>query len=147
MNSCYICGAKPRENIDTCEYCQSLINNLKNRDGAKNVRKALKNAEPMRDKKGEVWFKCYYTKIYGKFNMKSKVGLNPLDDACVLSMDHKIPGNPSSLVVSLLIINSMKQNIPEEKFRSIVIKLGIYFENNKQNEFEEKFKIIVNCSK
>lgn len=153
LKECYVCGAEHSRLSDTCEKCQAIINRLKDRKhrgkryGARNVRKALKNAEPLIDEEsGDVKFKCHYTKIYGKFNPTAKSGLDPMKDASVLTIDHENPDDLGSLVVSLNIVNEMKHNIPRDKFEEIITALGKYFgKEMSQKEFEEQFKKLVQC--
>lgn len=62
--------------------------------------------------------------------------------ALVLTIDHENPGDPDSrLVVSLYLINQMKNKLPKDKFKEIVIALGKYFNKEiEQEDFENKFK-------
>ena len=147
--TCDVCGAEHSKITGTCDKCQVLVSKLKNRQcrgkryGAQNVKEALKNAKPRKDEKTEdILFKCHYTEIYGKFNLTPKVGLDPLKDALVLTIDHKNPEDSNSrLVVSLYLINQMKNKLPKDKFKEIVITLGKYFnEEIEQEDFENKFK-------
>ncbi len=141
--NCDICGSEHSNENPTCNYCQGIINRVKNRKaavgryGGENVKNALQNAQPSNNKDGKTIFKCHYTNLPVYFNEDRKSGLNPLEDAWVLTIDHKNPKDSSSLVVSSNLINEMKHNIPEDKFKKIVIALGKYFDK-KINENELK---------
>ena len=65
-----------------------------------------------------------------------------MEDALVLTIDHENPEYPNScLVVSLYLINQMKNKLPPGKFKQIVIALGKYFNKEiEQEDFENKFK-------
>jgi hypothetical protein len=140
-NLCEICDTDHLGVFDTNNNCQDIRNRLKDKYGSKRIEKVLRNAEPrINKKKGEVEFKCYYTGIYSIFKHDAKGGFDPVKDAYFLTIDHRIPGDNDSLVISLHIINAMKQNIPGEKFERIVTILGKRFHGDmNQNEFEDEF--------
>lgn len=92
----------------------------------------------------ERYFKCFYTGITSKFP-ENKVGLDPLKDALVLTIDHENRENSDDrYVVSLNLINQMKNKLPPDKFKEIVILLGKKFAKEiEQEDFEIEFKRLV----
>ena len=93
----------------------------------------------------ERYFKCFHTGISSKFNPTKKSGLNPVDDALTLTIDHEDPRKPdSNLVVSLHIINTMKSRLSGDEFKKATIALARLFSDAiDQKSFEKEFKIIL----
>jgi hypothetical protein len=145
MNECDICGEEHFLETLSCEACNKVVSKYQNdtRYSMKEVRKALKKAYSHKDKeKKESCFKCFYTGITSKFNPTTEASLDPLKDALVLTIDHENPEDSNSrLVVSLYLINQMKNNLPKDKFKEIVIALGKCFNKEIEPEdFENEFK-------
>jgi hypothetical protein len=142
MKKCDICGNEHSESTKSCAPCQKIILKHRKRTASK-LRRALRDAYDKEKSKGdERYFKCFYTGITSKFNPTTEAGLDPLKDALVLTIDHENPEDSNSrLVVSLHILNLMKNKLPEDKFKEIVIALGKCFNKEiEQEDFENKFK-------
>ena len=95
--------------LQSCRQCQRIINKYNKGSQKKiyqppEVRRALRNAYSHKEN-DDVYFKCEYTGIIGKFNDGSKT-LGHFKDPFVLTSDHKHP-NKSELVVSLNLINKI----------------------------------------
>ena len=142
MNKCDICGNEHSESTKSCAPCQKIISKHNKLTRSK-LRDALSAACDKEKSKGdERYFKCFYTGITSKFNPENKEVIDPLEDALVLTIDHVNRENSDDrYVVSLHIINLMKNKLPPDKFKQIVIALGKYFNKEiEQEDFENKFK-------
>jgi len=64
-------------------------------------------------------FRCKYTGML--------VDLDKPTGPYHLCYDHRFPGHPGNIVVSLFIINLMKSALSDEEFRTIVIRLARHF--------------------
>ena len=148
MTKCDICDNEHSESTKSCAPCQKIISKHKNFTASK-LRDALRAACDKEKSKGdERYFKCFYTGITSKFNPTTEAGLDPWNDALVLTIDHENPDPNSRLVVSLNLINQMKHNLPKDKFKEIVIALGKHFRGDtKQEDFENTFKNMLGVTK
>lgn len=143
MKKCDICGNEHSESTKSCAPCQKIISKHDKKLTTSKLRDALSAAcDKEKSKGGERYFKCFYTGITSKFNPENKVVIDPLEDALVLTIDHVNRENSDDrYVVSLHIINLMKNKLPPDKFKEIVILLGKKFaEEIEQEDFENKFK-------
>jgi hypothetical protein len=152
MDICDICGNEHSESTKSCAPCQEIISKYKKRSkNTKRYKTKLRAALTQRcdkekSKGDERYFKCVYTDISSKFNTTKKGGLDPLEDALVLDIDHENPKDRenSNLVVSLHLVNYMKNKLPPDKFKEIVILLGKKFAKEiEQEDFENQFKRLV----
>lgn len=137
--NCDICGEEHFEATKSCKPCNAIINKYKNCTTGE-VRKALMKAYSL-TKDGARYFKCQYTGIESQFNTEKK-SLNPIDDALVLTIDHKNPISKSKrgeVVVSLYIVNQIKGRIPSNNFKDIITVLAECL-NEKNNQNSKKFE-------
>ena len=142
MKECDICKDEHSESTKSCEACHKVVKKYQNKTkySMEEVRKALKNAHPRKDReKKESYFECKYTGMVGKFNTQNKT-LGTYEDALVLTLDHENPEDKknSPLVVSLNIINKMKADIPFDDFKKVVIALGEHFKDDTNPKKLEK---------
>ena len=136
-------------NLIACDMCQRIINKYKKKTNynTQSVRIALSDAYSHKDSEN-VYFKCFYTGIVGKFN-ESEETVGHFEDPFVLTLDHEY-SKENRVVVSLNLINKMKGNIPPKEFKQIVTALGDYFKRENEdktkasNNLEKKLRSICN---
>ncbi|VVB89262.1 Uncharacterised protein [uncultured archaeon] len=137
---CDICNVEHSEKTASCRECNNIIEKHKNKCTTSEVRNALKRAYS-RTENGIRLFKCEYTRIESHFNITNK-SIDPIDDALILTFDHKNPifkSNRGEVVVCLFIINQIKGKIPFGCFKNIITVLAEYF-NNKNQENSDKIR-------
>lgn len=151
MKTCDVCGCNISGNeteSTTCAPCKKIISKYNDLTTSK-VKNALSAVFDKENSKGdERHFKCVYTNISSTFNTSKEGGLDPLEDAFVLTIDHENPKDKknSDLVVSLNLINQMKNKLPPDKFKEIVVLLGEKFDKDReiaQVDFEKQFKQLI----
>ncbi len=137
---CDICKEEHSEKTASCRECNNIIGKYKNKFTTSEVRKALKCAYS-RTENGIRFFECKYTGIESHFNITNKA-IDPIDDALILTFDHKNPifkSNRGEVVVCLFLINQIKGKIPFDCFKNIITVLSEYF-NNKNKENSDKIR-------
>ncbi len=135
--SCDICGDEHFEGTKSCKSCNTIINRYK-KCTIGEVRNALKPAYSFTEN-GTRYFKCHYTGVEGQFNTEKK-SLDPIEDALILTIDHKNPTSKSrrgEVVVSLYIVNQIKGKIPSDSFKDIITVLAECL-NDKANQNDAK---------
>jgi hypothetical protein len=129
--------------------CQRIINKYKKKTNYNNqsVRIALSEAYSHKDSEN-VYFRCFYTGIVGKFN-EGEETVGHFEDPFVLTLDHEY-SKENRVVVSLNLINKMKGNIPPKEFKRIIMALGEFFNNENvdrtktSKKLEDELKEICN---
>ncbi len=142
MKKCDICEEEHSEPTKSCRACHAIIDKgtYKNKYTTGEVRKALKNAYSC-TKEGVPFFKCDYTGIESHFNI-TKDSIDPIDDAMILTLDHKNRGlnsNRGEVAVCLNIINQIKGEIPFNCFKDFITILAECLEN-KNDKNSKKVK-------
>lgn len=140
--SCDICGEEHFEGTKSCKSCNTIINRYK-KCTIGEVRNALKIAYSGTED-GIRHFKCHYTDVESRFNTEKK-SLDPIEDALILTIDHKNPTSKSKrgqVVVSLYIVNQIKGMIPSDNFKGIITVLAECLKD-KTNQNSKKFENIL----
>lgn len=134
---CDICRIQHSKNTKSCDACNSIILKYKNKCTTSEVRTALIKAYS-RTVNGKRFFKCDYTGIESHFNLTEK-SLDPIEDAIILTLDHKNPilkSNRGEVVVSLYIVNQIKGKIPFDCFNDYITILAELLDN--KNDINSK---------
>jgi hypothetical protein len=123
-DGCVVCGQEKHPAAYACKRCKKVIDRFEGRIGPdgrprrpdRNARiRALHNA----------WdqvsgcFRCFYTGV--------ALVEDDWRDHRYVTLEHRTPGDESSIVVTSALVNRMKTDLSEDEFRRMITALAFHF--------------------
>lgn len=130
-DTCAVCGAERHPHASACTRCKRILDRIEIRRNASGAPRRVDKAARLRALQ-EAWrdgsFRCFYT------------GMALIDDGQrwrdhrYLVLEHRIPGDEASVVVTCALVNRMKTDLTEEQFKNMVRELAKVFDGGTFDE-------------